>query len=68
MKFRKKGTALFIAAITVLCVGTTAFAAERFASGRKRKNYSKSSGILPIGEPNDNFAPYFTGNHSRHGI
>ena len=33
MKFRKKGTALFIAAITVLCVGTTAFAAERFNIG-----------------------------------
>lgn len=33
MKFRKKGTALFIAAITVLCVGTTAFAAEKFNIG-----------------------------------
>ena len=29
----KKGTALFIAAITVLCVGTTAFAAEKFNIG-----------------------------------
>lgn len=33
MKFGKKGTALFIAAITVLCVGTTAFAAEKFNIG-----------------------------------
>lgn len=33
MKFRKKGTALFIAAITVLCLGTTAFAAEKFNIG-----------------------------------
>lgn len=30
MKFKKKGTALFIAAITVLCMGTTAFAAGAF--------------------------------------
>ena len=30
MKFKKKGTAFFIAAIAVLCMGTTAFAAGAF--------------------------------------